>query len=113
MEKILNQILTEMKTINQRVENIEQGQQQLKQELRADIHKVESKVIELEIRMENEVIDKVRILFDADKVREEKLSQVVEKLDSIEIDTGYLVSRVARLEKVAKYSHNRYCGKAS
>lgn len=102
MENILNQILAEMKTINQRVENIEQGQQQLKQELRADIQKVESKVDKLELRMETEVIDKIRILFDADKVREEKLSQFVEKLDSIEIDTGYLVARVSRLEKVAK-----------
>lgn len=39
---------------------------------------------------------------DADKTRKEKLSYVVEKLDSIETTTGYLVFRVARLKKVAK-----------
>jgi len=29
--------------------------------------------------MESEVIDKIRVLFDADKVREEKVNQVIEK----------------------------------
>ncbi|MFA4884763.1 MAG: hypothetical protein WC601_03105 [Desulfotomaculaceae bacterium] len=72
------------------------------QELRQGQEKLGNKADKLEIRMENEVIDKIRVLFDADKVREEKLNQVVEKLDSIEIDTGYLVSRVSRLEKMAK-----------
>jgi DUF1680 family protein len=42
------------------------------------------------------------LLFDADKVREDKINQVIEKLNSVEIDTGYLVSRVSRLEKTAK-----------
>ena len=72
------------------------------QELRQGQERLGNKVDKIEIRMENEVIDKIRVLFDADKVREEKLNQVVEKLDSIEIDTGYLVSRVSRLEKMAK-----------
>lgn len=64
--------------------------------------RLEAKVDKLELRMESEVIDKVGMLFNVDKVREEKLNQVVEKLDSIEINARYLVARVARLEKVAK-----------
>jgi len=72
------------------------------QELRHGQERLGNKVDKLEIRMENEVIDKIRVIFDTDKVREEKLNQVIEKLDSIEIDTGYLVSRVYRLEKMAK-----------
>lgn len=63
---------------------------------------VERGQLRFETRMENEVIDKIKILFDADKARNDKLNQVIDKLHSIEIDTGYLVSKVARLEKMAK-----------
>lgn len=88
----------QFQAITDELKNLNDGQSRI--ENRMD--RLETKVDKLELRIENEVIDKIRILFDADKVREEKLSQVVEKLDSIEIDTGYLVSRVSRLEKVAK-----------
>lgn len=90
-EKFQGLVLQQLKSLND-------GQQEIKKEL----SRVENKVDKLELRMESEVIDKIRVLFDADKVREEKLNQVVEKLDGIEIDTGYLVSRVSRLEKMVK-----------
>lgn len=91
-------VLQQFQAIANELKSLNDGQSRI--ESRMD--RLESKVDKLELRIESEVIDKVRILFDADKVREEKLSQVVEKLDSIEIDTGYLVARVSRLEKVAK-----------
>lgn len=90
-EKFQDLVLQQFQTIADELKNLKMGQERL-----------ESKTDKLEIRMENEVIDKIRVLFDADKVREEKLNQVIEKLDSIEIDTGYLVARVSRLEKEAK-----------
>lgn len=52
--------------------------------------------------MENEVIDKVRVLFDAREVLNQNFNRIDDRLQSVEIDTGYLVSRVARLEKVVK-----------
>ena len=91
-------VLQQFQAIANELKSLNDGQSRI--ESRMD--RLESKVDKLELRIESEVIDKVRILFDADKVREEKLSQVVEKLDSIEIDTGYLVAKVSRLEKVAK-----------
>lgn len=51
--------------------------------------------------MENEVI-KIHALFDVREVHEDNFKQITEKFDSIEIDTGYLVARVARLERLAK-----------
>ena len=104
-ELLLKEILGELKNLNQRVGNLEEGQHNLVSKV-DKLEKVQqivvSKVDKLELRMENEVIDKIRTLFDADKIREDKLNQIVDKLESIEIDTGYLVSRVARLEKLAK-----------
>ncbi|MEW6697489.1 MAG: hypothetical protein ACOY35_08270 [Bacillota bacterium] len=102
MERVLTQILEELKFLNQRVGSMEQVQQQLIQELKADIQKVESKVEKLELRIENEVADKIRGLYDFREVNNDQFTKVIEKLESIEIDTGYLVSRVARLEKMAK-----------
>lgn len=60
----MNQILEELKSLNQRVSNMEQGQQQLKQELKADIQKIEFKLDKLELCVENEVIEKIRDLYD-------------------------------------------------
>ena len=37
--------------------------------------------------MESEVIDKIRVLFDADKVREEKVNQVIEKNQTVQKQT--------------------------
>jgi len=102
-------IQEELKPINERLARVEQGQQvvnQELQELRQGQDKLDSKVTRLEIRMENEVIDKVRVLFDGFALRGNQIDNlqkhVDERLDSIEIDTNYLVARVARLEKLAK-----------
>ena len=56
----------------------------------------------LEYRMEHEVIDKIRALFDARAVHEDYFKRINARLDNIEIDTRYLVARVTRLEQLAK-----------
>lgn len=70
----------------------------------------------IEMRMENEVIEKIRAVFDGWKAHEEKLERVMSTLqehetklehvinvvDDISTDTRYLVARVAKLEKLAK-----------
>lgn len=119
MSQILKEILDELKTINQRVGGLEEGQKELKSdfsemrtdvsELRTDVSGLKTDVSELkkgqlrlETRMENEVIEKIRILFDARQAGEERLDQINGRLDSIETGTDYLVARVAQLEKVAR-----------
>ncbi len=67
---------------------------------------VEKVQLRLETRIENEVIDNIRALSDGFDLRGNQIENLKkhldERFDSIEIDTGYLVSRVARLEKMAK-----------
>jgi hypothetical protein len=41
-------------------------------------------------------------LFDAREVQNERLRDIDERLEGVETDVRYLVSRVTRLEKVAK-----------
>ena len=76
------------------------------QELKASVQRLDVKVNKLDTRMESEVIDKIGALFDGYSLRGDQIEHLQkhldERLDSIEIDTGYLVSKVARLEKLAK-----------
>lgn len=102
MEKVLNQILDELKGLNQRVGNIETDVSSLK----SDVTDLKKGQLSIETRIESEVIDKVRALFDGYTLRGDQIENLQkhldQRLDSIEIDTGYLVARVARLEKVTK-----------
>lgn len=95
-------IQEELKPINERLSTLEAGQQ----ELRQGQDRLEDKVDKLEIRMENEVIDKVRALSDGYSLRGDQIEKLQkhldERLDSIEIDTRYLVHRVSTLEKMVK-----------
>lgn len=97
-ERFQELVLQQLKVLTEGQSNMENHLEKL--EHKTD--RIDSGLLKLETRIENEVIEKVRALFDARQVQEDKLGHISEKLDSIEIDTGYLVSRVARLEKVAK-----------
>ncbi|MDH7577152.1 MAG: hypothetical protein QHH75_04825 [Bacillota bacterium] len=119
MEKVLNEILGKL-------DSLEQGHRQLRQELKTDIKtingeleslnrrignleenqvRLESKVDKLELRIENEVIGKIRALLNGYTLRGDQIEKLQkhldERLDSIETDTRYLVARVAMLEKLA------------
>jgi len=98
MEKNLNQIL---ETQNQILITLQQQGEQLKS-LEHGQTRLENKVDKLEIRMENEVINKIRALFGDREAQNERLDRIESKVDSTEIDTHYLVARVSRLEKLAK-----------
>ncbi|MDH7577589.1 MAG: hypothetical protein QHH75_07090 [Bacillota bacterium] len=62
--------------------------------------------LRLETRLESEVIEKVRALFDGFSLRGDQIEtlqkRLDERMDSIETDTRYLVARVVMLEKLAK-----------
>lgn len=64
--------------------------------------KLEATLLKLETNIENEVIDKIRGLYDDREVQNERFDRIEEKLGSIEVDTGYLVAKVAKLERIAK-----------
>jgi predicted nuclease with TOPRIM domain len=105
MAMIRTVIQEELKPVHQELEELKPVRQEL-QELKHGQERLESKVDKLELRMENEVIEKVRALFDGFTLRGEQIENLQkhldQRLDSIEINTGYLVSKVARLEKMAK-----------
>ncbi|MEW6698651.1 MAG: hypothetical protein AB1341_15145 [Bacillota bacterium] len=83
-----NKVFEKLDTMETRLTSLEKGQ------------------LRLETRMENEIVEKIRGLSDGFEFRGDQIENlkkhIDERLDSIEIDTGYLVSRVARLEKIAK-----------
>lgn len=83
MEKVLNQIL-------EKLSSLEQGQQQLTQEIKEDIQKVESKVDKLELRMENEVIDKVYALFDDRSLNQDYFASIKDSLARMEDRVEFL-----------------------
>lgn len=127
-EEILKEILQKINSLEQGMGSLEQGmssleqvQEQTKKELIKNMEIIEERmghhieqvkqelkkdVRKLETRMESEVFDKVRALFNGYSLRGDQIENLQKhldrRLDSIEIDTGYLVSRVARLEKLAK-----------
>ena len=63
---------------------------------------VENNQARLEMRMENEVIDKVRALFDDREVQHIRYDKLENQLEALSIDLSFLVTRVIRLEQVAK-----------
>jgi len=85
-EQLLKEILGELKTVKNEIQEVKTGQQKL------------------ETRMENKAFCKLDALFDGYSLSQiEKLQKHLDqRLDSIEIDTRYLVSRVAELEKMIK-----------
>lgn len=136
MEKVLSQILDELKTLNRRVGNIESDVTGLKSavtglksdvtglksdvtglksdvtglksavtELKFDVTDLKSDVLDLkkgqqriETRIENEVVDKIRGLFDAREVQNDKLDQINYKLTDIDDSVTYALAKVARHE---------------
>lgn len=83
-EKFQDLMLQQFNQVFEKLDSLERGQ------------------LKLETRIENEVIDKIRALFDDRDLQNTRLNRIENKVESIGIDTGYLVARVARLEKAAK-----------
>jgi len=89
MEKVLNQILTELKNLNQRVGNVEEGQ-----------HRLDTKLDKLELRMENEVIEKVRGLYDFREVQLDTNRQIISTLDRLEAKVDVLQMETAHIRRI-------------
>lgn len=105
-----------VQTLEKGQQALEQGQQELRQsvraleqgqqELKTSVCRVETRVEKLELRLENEVINKIGALFNGYSLRGDQIERLQkhldERLDRIESDTRYLVTRVARLEQLVK-----------
>ncbi|AEG59571.1 hypothetical protein [Desulforamulus ruminis] len=84
MKTEMTNVKSELGSLNQRVGSLEAGQQKLA------------------MKIENEVIDKIRALFDDREMQNHRLDRIDVKLENIIVDLSYLVTKVSRLEKVAK-----------
>lgn len=95
MEKVLSQILEELKNLNNRMDSLDNRMDNF--EIRLD---------KMELRIETEIIEKINVLSDGFELRGDQIEALKkhfdQRIDGIEIDTRYLVSKVARLEKMAK-----------
>lgn len=105
-----------VQTLEKGQQALEQGQQELRQsvraleqgqqELKTSVCRVETRVEKLELRLENEVINKIGALFNGYSLKGDQIERLQkhldERLDRIESDTRYLVTRVARLEQLVK-----------
>ena len=115
-EQLLKEILGELKTMKNEIQEVKTGQQKLetniesleKGQLRLETHieSLEKGQLRLETRIESEIIEKIGALFDGYTLRGDQIENLQKHLDqrfdSIETDTRYLVARVTRLEKLAK-----------
>ena len=108
LEQGQNRLAERQIRLEEQIASLEQGQVRLEQRLDSVedcLGFVEKSQLKLETRLENEVIEKIRILFDARQVHEEKMQLLPYLNNTVErilIDTSYLVTRVTKLEKLAK-----------
>ena len=124
MEKVLQQILEELKSLREgqeaqgqrlerveknqeaqgrRLERLEKGQEALQKgqealqkgqdELRQGQQDLQNQVTKLEVRMENEVIEKIRALFDARQVHLDYFESLRDALTRVEENIDHLIRR--------------------
>lgn len=110
MENTLKQILEELQNLNQKVSNIEKEQQAMKEDqqsmksdlqtMKTDISELKNSQLRLESRMETEVIDKVRALFDAREVQNDINERMISTLNRIEAKIDVLQMETAHIRRI-------------
>ncbi|MBM7855054.1 chromosome segregation ATPase [Desulfohalotomaculum tongense] len=98
METRIEAVEAGMKSVETRIEAVETGMKSMETRIEA----VEKNQLRLESRIENQVIEKIRGLYDDREIQNVRFERIESKLDNVEINTGYLVAKVARLETLAK-----------
>jgi chromosome segregation ATPase len=125
MESRIDNLEEGQARMESRIDNLEEGQARMESRMdkleksqdilvtevmavKSKTNQVNANLTKLAIRIENEIEPKINALFDSKEQHTKQITRIEElvnshneRLDSIEIDTGYLVSRVARLEKMA------------
>jgi len=77
-----------------------EGQNDLRNELKQEMRAVSTKVDKLEMRMENEIIDKIKILFDAREVQNESIANIAETLIRVEAKLDVLQLETAHIRRI-------------
>jgi len=67
-----------------------------------EVKGVKSTVSKFEIRIENEVIEKIRGLYDDREVQNNRFDRIESKLDDISTDVGYIAAKIAGFGKLAR-----------
>ena len=77
-----------------------EGQNELQNELKQEIKEVSTNVDKLEMRIETEVVDKIKILFDAREVKNEAIMNVSETLNRVEAKLDVLQLETAHIRRI-------------
>ena len=77
-----------------------EGQNELQNEFKQEIRAVSTKLDKLEMRMENEVIDSIRILFDARSVKNQAIVNISETLNRVEAKLDVLQLETAHIRRI-------------
>lgn len=77
-----------------------EGQKDIQNELKQEIREVSYKVDKLEMRMENEVSDKIKILFDVRQVQNETVANISETLNRVEAKLDVLQLETAHIRRI-------------
>ncbi|MBO8138287.1 MAG: hypothetical protein H0Z40_09175 [Desulfotomaculum sp.] len=70
--------------------------------IKSDVAELKRGQQRIETRIKNELVDKVRALFDAREVQGDINTKILDKLEDIEINTNYTAAKVSRLKQVVK-----------
>ena len=75
-------------------------QNELQNELKREIREVSTKVDKLELRIENEVVDRIKILFDAREVQNGAIVNISETLNRVEAKLDVLQLETAQIRRI-------------
>lgn len=122
MEKVLQQILEKLNNMDNRLSNLEQGQEALRADvtglqegqarlekgqesqgqelkaLRSDVARLEKGQQRLELRLEHEVIEKVKVLFDAHSLHLDYFESIRDSQARIEESLDMIFGQLAKLD---------------
>ncbi|KAA5806893.1 hypothetical protein F1655_06535 [Thermoanaerobacterium thermosaccharolyticum] len=94
----LNEAITDLKsevyTVKEEMTNLKSEVYTVKEEmtnLKSEIHTTKEEIRKLGTKIDNEVTDKIRALFDDRQIVHEKIDEINEKIDRVQIDVNNMV----------------------
>ncbi len=116
MEELLQQILNKLEDLsrgqqaqNQRLQRLEDGQEALRADvagLQTGQEALQNRLVALGVRLENEVFEKIRALFDARQVHLDYFESLRDALSRVEENLDHLIRR-ERQQDIRLDEHER------
>lgn len=72
--------------------------QETRKELKSEIQENRKSIVKLESKIESEISNKIRALYDAREVTNDKLDIIDEKMDKLQFDVNNLTAKTAQSE---------------